>query len=134
MVNAEELCSRLAIQDLTNRYALYVDTKQLDRLIDLFWSDAVFDESALGAGPFRGQTAIREYFQAALPSVSELMHVTSNLVIDFDAGSEAKGVSTLLFEGRDPTVTMQRLKGYFHDAYRLDSGQWRFQSRTLRLL
>jgi hypothetical protein len=134
MVNAEELCSRLAIQDLTNRYALYVDTKQLDRLIDLFWSDAVFDESALGAGPFRGQTAIREYFQAALPSVSELMHVTSNLVIDFDAGSEAKGVSTLFFEGRDPTGTMQRLKGYFHDTYRLDFGQWTFQSRTLRLL
>jgi len=62
-VNAEELWSRLAIQDLTNRYALYVDTKQLDRLIDLFWADAIFDESALGAGPFRAQAAIREYFR-----------------------------------------------------------------------
>jgi ketosteroid isomerase-like protein len=133
-VNAEELCSRLAIQDLTNRYALYVDTKQLDRLIDLFWSDAVFDESALGAGPFCGQAAIREYFQAALPSVSELMHVTSNLVIDFDASSVAKGISTLFFEGRDPMGNMQRLKGYFHDVYWQSSGQWRFQSRTLRLL
>jgi hypothetical protein len=68
-VNPEELWSRLAIQDLTNRYALYVDTKQLDRLIDLFWPDAVFDESALGVGPFQGQAAIREYFQLALPSV-----------------------------------------------------------------
>jgi hypothetical protein len=71
-VNAEELCSRLAIQDLTNRYALYVDTKQLDRLIDLFWAEAIFDESALAAGPFSGQTATRQYFKAALPSVSEL--------------------------------------------------------------
>ena len=133
-MNAEELCSRLAIQDLTNRYALYVDTKQLDRLIDLFWAEAIFDESALGAGPFSGQTAIREYFKAALPSVSELMHITSNLVIDFDAGSEAKGVSTLFFEGRDPTGTTQRLKGYFHETYLQKSGQWRFQSRTLRLL
>jgi hypothetical protein len=133
-VNAEELCSRLAIQDLTNRYALYVDTKQLDRLISLFWPDAVFDESALGAGPFHGQTAIREYFQVALPSVSELMHITSNLVIDFDAASEARGISTLFFEGKDPMGTMQRLKGYFHDIYRENSGQWRFQSRTLRLL
>jgi hypothetical protein len=134
MVNAEELCSRLAIQDLTNRYALYVDTRQLDRLIDLFRSDAIFDESALGVGPFRGQPAIREYFRTALPSVSELMHITSNLVIDFHDVSEATGVSSLLFEGRDPTGTMQRLKGYFHDTYRLNSGQWRFQSRTLRLL
>lgn len=133
-MNAEELCSRLAIQDLTNRYALYVDTKQLDRLIGLFWLDAVFDESALGAGPFHGQTAIREYFQVALPSVSELMHITSNLVIDFDAASEARGISTLFFEGRDPMGTMQRLKGYFHDIYRQNSGQWRFQSRILRLL
>jgi SnoaL-like domain len=133
-VNTEELGSRLAIQDLTNRYALYVDTKQLDRLIDLFWTDATFDESALGAGPFRGQAAIRDYFRAALPAVSELMHITSNLVIDFDAGAEAKGVSTLLFEGRDPARNMQRLKGYFHDVYRQNSGQWRFQSRTLRLL
>jgi ketosteroid isomerase-like protein len=133
-VNAEELWSRLAIQDLTNRYALYVDTKQVDRLIDLFWADAIFDESALGAGPFRGQAAIREYFQVALPSVSELMHITSNLVIDFDAGSEAKGISTLFFEGRNPMGNLQRLKGYFHDIYRQNSGQWRFQSRTLRLL
>jgi ketosteroid isomerase-like protein len=133
-VNTEELCSRLAIQDLTNRYALYVDTKQLDRLIDLFWPDAIFDESVLGAGPFRGQTAIREYFQTALPSVSELMHITSNLVIDFDAGSEAKGVSTRFFEGRDPTGNIQRLKGYFHDVYRQNSGQWRFRSRILRLI
>jgi ketosteroid isomerase-like protein len=133
-VNPKELCSRLAIQDLTNRYALYVDTKQLDPLIDLFWADAIFDESALGAGPFRGQAAIREYFQAALPSVSELMHITSNLVIDFDTDSDAKGISTLLFEGKDPTGSMQRLKGYFHDVYRQDSGRWRFQSRTLKLL
>jgi hypothetical protein len=103
-------------------------------LIGLFWSDAVFDESALGAGPFRGQTAIREYFQVALPSVSELMHITSNLVIDFDTDSDARGVSTLFFEGRDHTGDMQRLKGYFHDIYRQDSGQWRFQSRTLKLL
>jgi hypothetical protein len=132
-VNAEELCSRVAIQDLTNRYALYVDTKQLDRLIDLFWSDSVFDESALGAGPFHGQAAIREYFQVALPSVSELMHVTSNLVIDFDAASDAKGVSTLLFEGRDSAGTMQRVKGYFHDTYRQNRGLWKFQSRTLIL-
>jgi len=133
-VNAKELCSRLAIQDLTNRYALFVDTKQLDPLIDLFRPDAIFDESALGAGPFRGQAAIREYFQAALPSVSELMHITSNLVIDFDADSDAKGISTLFFEGKDPTGSMQRLKGYFHDVYRQDSGRWRFQSRMLRLL
>ena len=134
MVNAEELWSRLAIQDLTNRYAVYVDTKQLDPLIDLFWGDAIFDESALGAGPFLGQAAIRDYFRVALPSVSELMHITSNLVIDFDAGSEAKGISTLLFEGRDPMGNMQRLKGYFHDVYRQNFGQWRFQSRTLRLI
>lgn len=45
-MNAEELCSRLGIQDLTNRYALYVGTKQLHRLIDLFWAGAIFDESA----------------------------------------------------------------------------------------
>jgi ketosteroid isomerase-like protein len=133
-VNVEELGSRLAIQDLTNRYALYVDTKQLDRLIDLFWTDAIFDESVLGAGPFRGHAAIRDYFRVALPAVSELMHVTSNLVIDFGAGSEANGTSTLLFEGRDPTGNMQRLKGYFHDVYRQHSGEWRFQSRTLMLL
>jgi hypothetical protein len=106
----------------------------LDRLIELFWSDAVFDESALGAGPFRGKAAIREYFQVALPSVSELMHITSNLVIDFETDSEAKGVSTLLFEGRDPMGNMQRLKGYFHDTYRQNSGQWGFQTRTLKLL
>jgi ketosteroid isomerase-like protein len=134
LMNTEELCSRLAIQDLTNRYALYVDTKQLDRLVDLFWSDAVFDESALGAGPFHGQSTIREYFQVALPSVSELMHITSNLVIDFDTGSDAKGVSTLFFEGKDPTGKLQRLKGYFHDIYRRSSDQWRFQSRMRKLI
>ena len=133
-MKAEEFCSRVAIQDLTNRYALYVDTKQLDQLIDLFCPDAVFDESALGAGPFRGQAAIREYFQVALPSVSELMHITSNLVIDFVTSSEAKGFSTLFFEGKDRMGSMQRLKGYFHDVYRQNSGQWRFQSRTLKLL
>ena len=133
-MNAEELWSRLAIQDLTNRYALYVDTKQLDRLIDLFWSDAIFDESALGAGPFGGQAAIRDYFLAALPLVSELMHITSNLVIDFGVDSEARGPSTLFFEGKDPKGNLQRLKGYFHDVYRQNSGQWRFQSRRLTLL
>ena len=58
-MNAKELCSRLAIQDLTNRYALFVDTKQLDPLIDLFWGDAVFD----GVGSARGRFAVKRLFE-----------------------------------------------------------------------
>lgn len=94
-MHADELASRLAIQDLTNRYTLYIDTQQFDRLINLFWPDAVLDESALGAGRSRGHAAIEDHFQAARPSVSKLMRITSNLVIDLDTGSDAKGVSTL---------------------------------------
>jgi SnoaL-like domain len=133
-VTPEELSTRVAIGDLTNRYALYVDTKQLELLLGLFCPDATFDESVLGAGPFRGVNEIRSYFQNALPLVSALMHITSNLVLDILDDSTVIGTSTLLFEGVDAKGATQRLKGYFHDRFRPIDGQWKFQSRTLRLL
>jgi ketosteroid isomerase-like protein len=133
-MNQRELCTRVAIQDLTNRYSLYVDTKQLDALLDLFCADAIFDESVLGAGPFHGLTEIRTYFENALPLVSQLMHVTSNLVLDIESADKVQGTSTLLFEGIDSNGAPQRLKGFFHDHFRPVAGRWKFKSRTLRLL
>jgi hypothetical protein len=41
---------RLAIRDLTSRYAYYVDTFQSDKLMELWAEDAVFDESRVGTG------------------------------------------------------------------------------------
>jgi len=130
------VADRLAIQELVHRYALLVDTHQLEPLLELFCPDAEFDESVLGpeAGPFRSVEAIRGYFARSFPLVSGMMHLTMNLAVEFVAAAQARGTSTLLFEGRVWDGSAQRIRGYFHDTYRRDAGSWRFRTRVLQLM
>lgn len=127
---------RLAIQELVHRYCLAVDTKQLEPTLELFSTDAVFDESVLGpeAGPFNGIEQIRAYFANSFPVVDGIMHLTANLVVEFVDETHAVGTSSLLFEGRVWDGSAQRIRGYFHDSYVVESGGWRFNRRKLVLM
>jgi len=59
MERLESLEDRLAIQDLNQRYAVHVDLHEIDKWVDLFTQDAVFDEREFGTPLMTGHDAIR---------------------------------------------------------------------------
>lgn len=127
---------RLAIQELVHRYSIFVDTKQIAPLMALFAREVIFDESVLGpeSGPFNGIDEVRGYFERSFPVTDSMMHVSSNLIIDFVDQSTAKGVSTLLFEGAVWDGSARRIRGYFYDEFVMEGSAWKFKHRKLELM
>lgn len=64
-MTSDLLTDRAEIQELTARYALHLDTRQVDAMMGLWADDAVFDETAVGLGLLEGPAAIRRFFEEA---------------------------------------------------------------------
>jgi hypothetical protein len=129
----DRLDDRLAIRDLTSRYAYYVDTFQNDKLMDLWAEDAVFDESRMGTGRHVGAGAILAFFDELKKTVTHQAHITANQLIEELQESRAHGIVFSLVEA----VTIAgnvRAVVYYSDEYVKAGGRWRFQSRVIHPL
>jgi ketosteroid isomerase-like protein len=115
---------------LTHDYALYNDTFQVERLIELFMPDAWFDMRPAGLECYEGREAIHAFFEREKRALSHVMHVTSNHRIDVE-GDRARGTAYFLAmgitrrEGRE-----NHARGYYQDAYVRTGEGWRFASRS----
>ena len=78
----DQIEDRLAIRDLTSRYAYYVDTFQNEKLMELWAEDAVFDESRVGTGLHVGARAIGAFFDELKKTVTHQAHITANQLIE----------------------------------------------------
>ena len=85
-----ELGDLEAIRRLTYEYAMAVDTMQLDKLIDLFVPEAVFDPGPGGVPVMNDRDEIEAFFKATFEGSRNLYHLTSNHIIDVD-GDTASG-------------------------------------------
>ena len=74
----DQIEDRLAIRDLTSRYAYYVDTFQNEKLMELWAEDAVFDESRVGTGLHVGARAIGAFFDELKKTVTHQAHITAS--------------------------------------------------------
>ena len=116
----------LKIQQLVARYALAVDSRDLEQLVALFVPDV---EVGRGA---RGRDALRSWYSELLRSVGATIHVVANHTIDVD-GDKAHGVVYCREEVEHVAVGEWRvgMLQYWADYRRVD-GVWLFERRRVR--
>ena len=95
-------------EEIVARYFRYIDSKDLDGLIDLFDYDAVVYEPFSKVGRLRGRSAIEPFLKVAMMANSELRRTvkiektkrTNNNItalITFEKGEKVKGRFTFEF-------------------------------------
>jgi hypothetical protein len=130
-----ELADRLAIIELTSKYAHLFDTHQVDELLNLFAEDAIFDESNLGAGLGRleGHDAIRAYFDSQNRAVAASFHLTGNHIIDEITDTGARGTCSVYCDALFKSGESIHVDAWYDDTYVRTADGWKFGSRIVRL-
>lgn len=122
---------RAAEADCARLIALYAnlnDEARWDDVAALYAEDGVmFRPTAPDAG-VEGREAILAAFKARPPRTTR--HVCSNVVIDVESPTTARGTSAMLLFTGDPAP----LVGSFHDRFVLTSEGWRFAERRGSLI
>ena len=123
---------RVAIEDLTYFYALYVDTRQLDLVVELFADDGVFDETRSGLPEVvRGSLELAQYYRESMVPIEGIVHYISNHLISEYSVDQARGTCYVFCEARLKDGSPVRVFGYYDDDYVKIDGKWRFQSRVV---
>jgi hypothetical protein len=120
----DRLESYTQIRQLASRYALAVDTRNLDDLVELFPEDVQVGKDK------RGRAAMKTWFAQTLSRFADSIHVVANHVIDFDSPDEAHGVVYCrdeLEKGGEWQVGMIQ----YWDRYVRRGGSWYFNRRKL---
>jgi hypothetical protein len=110
------------IRQLPHRYALAVDSRDIDALVELFVEDV-----QLGGGE-RGRTALRAWFIESLSRIGTSIHLVANHVIDFQDANHATGVVTCRDEVDRRTDWGIGYVQYW-DTYERRGGPWYFARR-----
>jgi uncharacterized protein (TIGR02246 family) len=115
-----------AIRDLLARYALALDTNDIDRCVDLFTDDGEF---VVFGREFSGRGQIRAMFESAPRG----LHLTGVSTIDVsgpDPNAATARSQVLLVEAG----TLQLRPALFDDDLSRDGRQWRFRRRRCRFI
>ena len=123
-----ELNDLEAIRRLTYEYAMAVDTMQLDKLIDLFVPEAVFDPGPGGVPVMNDRDEIEAFFKATFEGSRNLYHLTSNHIIDVD-GDTASGTVYYAASGVTADGASFGANGYYGDTYVRTADGWKFLRR-----
>jgi ketosteroid isomerase-like protein len=122
----ERVVARDEIQQLAYRYALTMDSRDIEGLVGLFVEDV-----RVGADG-RGRQALRESFDQQLREVGVTILFVGNHVIDFESPDEASGHVYCRAELQDGERWIQQAILY-RDRYRRCDGRWYFVRRLHRL-
>lgn len=122
MNDTERLLAHEQIRQLACRYALAVDSRDLDALVELF-----VDDVQVGRDRF-GRDALREDFERQLREVGISILFVGNHIIDLDDDDHARGVvyckGELQVGERWITQAIQ-----YRDRYERRTGRWYFVRR-----
>lgn len=117
---------RAAEHDCARLIALYAnlnDEARWDEVAALYAEDGVMFRPTAPDVAVAGRDAILAAFKARPPRKTR--HVCSNVVIDVESATTARGTSAmLLFTGEGAPLV-----GSFHDRFRLTEDGWRFAER-----
>jgi 3-phenylpropionate/cinnamic acid dioxygenase small subunit len=119
---------RLEINETLALHAYIFDGNQLDRLEELFTSDAVYDMTLTGLGAFEGIDTIRAAaVQMSASGHAPLAHFVTNIIVASSGENEAtvqsKGLM-IMADGSVHSVTHQ-------DKVRRENGTWRISRRVI---
>ena len=126
----DPIADRLAIQDVMNRYATGVDTRDLVLFEGCFAEDLVV--SGFGGEPFRTRSAWMAWVRSALERSAVTQHLIGNHVVDIagDAASMRCDVQATHVVAADPAETMTLWASY-HDRLVRDGDGWRIIDHRL---
>ena len=126
MTDVERLLAYEEIRQLVARYAVAVDSRDLDTLVSLFVDDVQVGRDQ------RGRVALRDYFDRSLRAVKATILHTGTHAIDVDDDDHARGVVYCRGEvEQDGKWIVQAIQ--YRDAYERRGGSWYFV-RRLHLL
>lgn len=116
--------SLAAIRQLAYRYALAVDSRDIDSLVALFVPDVQVGRDQ------RGRAALGAWFGQILRDMRVTVHFVGNHVVDFQDRDHARGVVYCYDELERPeTGSWQRGKLQYWDDYVRVEGEWCFGRR-----
>jgi hypothetical protein len=113
------------IRQLAHRYALAVDTRNLDDLAALFVEDVRVGRD------LSGREAIKQWYGRSLARFGTTIHFVGNHVIDIDSPDTAHGVVTCRDELEIGAEWHVGVIQYWDDYARRD-GRWYFKRRRLQ--
>lgn len=122
----DRLESLEAIRQLASRYALAVDTRDMQALADLF-------EPEVKVGPrLTGRAALRDWFAEAMSHAQTSIHFVGNHVIEFSDADHATGIVYCHDQLDRPDFQTWDV-GYllYGDTYIRVDGEWVFSERRL---
>jgi ketosteroid isomerase-like protein len=120
--------SHLTIQQLAARYALAVDSKDVEGIVSLFVEDV-----NAGRSWGTGREALTRFYKDALSHFYRSMHLVAGHVIAFDDNDHAHGVVHCRAEHEAGTQWGIMVMNY-KDDYERHGGSWYFRRRRLQSL
>lgn len=115
--------SLAAIRQLPMRYAVAVDSRNMDDLVALFVPDVRVGRDQTG------RAALRAWFVDTLSKPKMSVHLVANHVIDFDDADHARGIVYCRDELSRPDGTWDYGMLQYWDTYVRVDGDWCFQRR-----
>jgi SnoaL-like domain len=129
-VNDDSLLARVerlealdAIRQLPARYALCVDMRDLDSLVNLFVDDVGVP------GKLRGRPALKQWYDAQLRTPMGTAHGVAGHIIEFETPALASGLVYSRNDLETPDTWMIEMMAYL-DRYERRDDRWYFQRRT----
>jgi ketosteroid isomerase-like protein len=116
-----------AIRQLTSKYALAIDVRDLDAVVSLYVADIKVGPAA------QGREALKDVFDRVLRGFTTTSHQVQNHVIHLEDPDHGQGLVTCRCEHEVPTpegpkwVIVQNL---YHDRYERIDGHWYFRARV----
>lgn len=126
MDDLERLIAESEIRQLASRYAVALDARDLDALVQLFIDDVQVGRDV------RGHAALRADFDVQLRAIGVSILFVGNHVIDFEDDERARGVVYCKAEIQDGERWIQQSIRY-DDTYARTRRGWCFVRRRHRL-
>ena len=126
MTDLERLLAISDIQQLAVRYAVYLDARELDKLVALYLPDVRVTRE------LSGHAALRADFDRSLRAVGATFLHVGNHVIDFADDAHATGIVYCRAEIQDGGPESSRFIIHaiqYHDSYERRDGRWLFARR-----
>lgn len=131
-LSLQEIADRIEIQDLLTRYTRAIDTRDFDRLDDVFTPDATIDYTAVG-GTRGAFPEVKAWLRTALGHYSVSQHMISNFTIVVEGDTAQSRVYVFNPMGRtrpDGQLELFFMGGYYVDRLIRTAAGWRIAERV----